>query len=636
MGWLVPRSTAFSWALLLISSSVVSQNDFSTECSGSTCEACLANGCGWVPALDKCLASCSFIADAPCYGAETFVNTSDAEICAIVAQDQADTQICSKAVDCSNCTGTILSDGNSTCQWYEITESCGTGGCNLLGCGSTVCSTSTQCEANSTCGECLEHGCAWALGGCLESCDGIADAACYSNATFPNLNETEICEIAFTEYEIASFCSALTNCSTCVATTKPDRSGACEWYALSGYCGSGSCNVGGCGSQICDQNDGSINCGNSTNCGDCLGTGCAWIAGSCLESCYIIADAACYSPEMFPGNTSAEICKIASDDQADSVLCDVQTGCGTCTSSVLSDGSSTCLWYIIGGDGFCCGGGSPCGLLGLGSSTCDCENATACDDCLVSGCGWIAGSCLESCDLIADTACFSSEYFPGNTSAEICEIASRDQADSSLCAAQTDCGTCTSSVLSDGSTTCQWFAIDGESGGVCCGGGSGCDLAGTGSFSCNKTSTCENATACDDCLVSECAWAVGSCFESCSVIADAPCYSAENFPNNTGSEICSIEENNTADEALCSNKTDCGTCTSTVKSDGSSNCQWYNGQNGTIDFCGIGGCDVMGVCGTSECTTGDSGTTNTTSSAVHMSMLPCFLVIGALLGMWLC
>ena len=65
----------------------------------------------------------------------------------------------------------------------------------------------------------------------------------------------------------------------------------------------------------------------------------------------------------------------------------------------------------------------------------------------------------------------------------------------------------------------------------------------------NVTSlTCQGAT-CDKCLANGCGWVpftVGECLNSCSSIADAPCYSAENNVNKTGAEICAIVAQNHA------------------------------------------------------------------------------------------
>ena len=50
-----------------------------------------------------------------------------------------------------------------------------------------------------------------------------------------------------------------------------------------------------------------------------------------------------------------------------------------------------------------------------------CSDSTSCETCLDAACFWapVVG-CLDSCDMIADTACFDPQYFEGQSTEEIC------------------------------------------------------------------------------------------------------------------------------------------------------------------------------------------------------------------------
>lgn len=117
-------------------------------------------------------------------------------------------------------------------------------------------------------------------------------------------------------------------------------------------------------------------CSAKKSCEDCLvGDGaapspCAYapVAG-CLDSCNMIADAACYSHASFAkeGFGGRQICAAAAADEADARLCGTKGDCASCTGTVLLDGTATCRWFSDG-DGFC---GSECGMIGCGDATCD-------------------------------------------------------------------------------------------------------------------------------------------------------------------------------------------------------------------------------------------------------------------------
>ncbi|CAB9511148.1 expressed unknown protein [Seminavis robusta] len=137
----------------------------------------------------------------------------------------------------------------------------------------------------------------------------------------------------------------------------------------------------------------------------------------------------------------------------------------------------------------------------------------SCEACLNAGCGAVEGFCLDHCLFAGDDLCWADAIFPAANSTEVCHFKAELEADAWLCGRSniTDCGTCTSTIKSDGVSTCEWYyQPDGQS---FCGRG-GCNLAGN----CGKK-TCEVATEdtlyngglnpfCDD---GEC---VGVCFKS--------------------------------------------------------------------------------------------------------------------------
>jgi hypothetical protein len=63
--------------------------------------------------------------------------------------------------------------------------------------------------------------------------------------------------------------------------------------------------------------------------------------------------------------------------------------------------------------------------------------------------------CLESCDIIADTACFDVEFFSNSTVEDTCTLVEESGADSELCRVQEGCDACVSTSLVDGVSTCQ-------------------------------------------------------------------------------------------------------------------------------------------------------------------------------------
>jgi hypothetical protein len=162
--------------------------------------------------------------------------------------------------------------------------------------------------------------------------------------------------------------------------------------------------------------------------------------------------------------------------------------------------------------------------VGLASS---CNNNTSCDSCLGENCVWVpVEGCLETCDVIADTACYDIQFFPNSTVEEICIL-----------------------------------AMD-----------------------------CEDHDTCDECLEDMCSWAPSvGCLESCDVIADTPCFVSSNT-STTIEETCMASEESVADEMICTSNLDCGTCVGTLLSDGMTTCQWFEEGAYCSSGCGIMGC----------------------------------------------
>ena len=81
----------------------------------------------------------------------------------------------------------------------------------------------------------------------------------------------------------------------------------------------------------------------------------------------------------------------------------------------------------------------------------DCHDGLSCRACLSAGCGYY-GSCLPSCDMIADVACYEGD------AERRCAAYESSQRDSKLCdAASASCQVCTSKTKASGAS-CRWFA----------------------------------------------------------------------------------------------------------------------------------------------------------------------------------
>lgn len=528
----------------------------SFTCEGTTCLECLNNGCGWFPSggeasfLGECVSTCSIIADAPCYSEEFFTGQSPQEICNIVTTDENDWLICSAVTDCAQCTGTAKSDGTSKCVWYELSNNCGTGQCNFLGCGTSTCVKESDvvvdnpataptvlrategptqqpivridienptllplsptsldinsptlgpaplvdietsvCDrlSNADCNTCIGSGCGWVNDEiCVASCRTIADTACYDNTTFPGVSD------------VADICNM-----TQQVESNPTLSPATSTV--------------GCGTA-------------ASTCDTCVSAGCGWVNGNtCIRSCSIIADVSCFDSTSFLNVTNVtEICTLAESSQSDAALCSKQTSCTDCLSIQLAAPDSQCSWYEAqDGSSFpstCCIG---CDVPGIRTTTC------------------------SSNDLDPNLGPSHSPS-PSTTSAP---------------------------SISPSPSVTQSPSL-------------------TSSPSVTQAPTVCEMSTCDACLNAGCAYlGEQNCITSCSIIADISCYDKSTFPNVTNiTEICSRAEQTENDATVCSNQSTCTECVSASLSVPDQSCTWYavSGNQTSKSRCCLS-CDVPGT-----------------------------------------
>jgi hypothetical protein len=120
-----------------------------------------------------------------------------------------------------------------------------------------------------------------------------------------------------------------------------------------------------------------------------------------------------------------------------------------------------------------------------------CDGIASCEECLDSSCAWrrVDKICISSCcstDSASNGCCsLLQSNFDGIMAAdEICTVAENVEADADLCSSKSDCGFCVDTVLTDGTSTCQWF-----SNGDFCASGCGMDECG------ETTEVCESSGA---------------------------------------------------------------------------------------------------------------------------------------------
>jgi len=293
-------------------------------------------------------------------------------------------------------------------------------------------------------------------------------------------------------------------------------------------------------------------------------------------------------------------------EELDENLCDGQTDCASCTTTVKSDGQSYCKWH--NDFGFC--GTGKCGLVDCGSDTCqedgsiDCYGLSSCEECLANDCARAFRSCVPTCSLFQDVPCYERDSFGENTSvADMCLSIMVEELDRNICDAPTDCASCTDTLKSNGIHRCEWYAEYGF-----CGTGE-CGFVGCGSDTCEEEENendlsqadapidCSALSSCEECLENDCARAFRSCVPSCDSFQDVPCYNKNSFEeDDTVDEMCSSIMVEERDENICDVQTDCTSCTDTLKSNGMHNCKWYEDYG----FCGTGACGLAG-CGSDTC-----------------------------------
>lgn len=305
----------------------------------------------------------------------------------------------------------MKSDGN-VCHWYELAEACFGGGCGPFGCGITQCDAEVDAPPTDP-----------PVADTNTDTDGPTVAPIITTTTSPTLAQTEpVTEAPVTNPPTVE--------QTTVSPTAP-----------------------------------SVDCSTITDCEGCVAAGCAFAVGACLESCNVIADAACYSTDQpsFMDLSAQEICEIQMNAVADAAACSQGTDCESCVSITLSDPESTCFWRAS--DNVC--SATACDQTGAcGVSTCDagpdalCQAAGSdCATCLEASCAWLSQTqtCVPSCDVATNgDNCFSSEVFPQSNNQDICEAAVTSPEDTVLCFDQTDCESCITTEKEDG-TFCEWY-----------------------------------------------------------------------------------------------------------------------------------------------------------------------------------
>jgi len=612
------------------------------------CESCLGgNDC--IFALGTCMDGCNQGPDeATCYSLSLFdgVDGTINDVCQFARDDIA---LCQQQSSCEDCTSAVKSDGQ-TCQWYPPVNACFGGGTNPnFGSGQLTCESEGTQETPVDIPPPIEE--------TVSPTGAPTDSVPETNApTSPPQDPVE------TEPPVKEEdgCAIVADCVSCI-------NDGCFWYNNAtggdgGACSPSECNdVNICGVAECPASPENICAQAGTDCQSCVDSLCSWIPSveSCRISCNDLADAACYSADIFPGMGSTEICATATANDNDSELCFSRTDCGGCTSTpLISDPTQNCQWYQDADTGveWCQTGG--CNSDGI------CGNDTCRDDGIE--------------EEVVDNGNDEETSAPTETEVLI------ETADEELCGSKIDCFTCTSTVKSDG-ITCAWYR-DAASGTEWCAVG-GCNSNGicgdTSEEICqfdtseNDTSvpvetsdpTPEESTAgatdgnsesegtscealdgvglngCQTCLQAGCGWSFDWCVPSCDIIAGALCLEPSKVLNGTTvKDVCMIATTGMNDEDLCGSKNYCFTCTSTVKSDGEP-CSWYKDEATSSEWCGVGGCDANGICGDSyeeicqldESTNGNEGASpgdsetinsqsSSTSSAVSRAPLK-FLVV---------
>jgi hypothetical protein len=427
------------------------------------------------------------------------------------------------------------------------------------------------CDLLYNCTSCLADGlgCVFAVGECTEECvQGSLGATCYSAASHPELDTNGICNL----YETDNLqCQAQTSCEACLNTLKSDLQ-SCQWYPAA-LGNSGACFGGGVGPFGAGQVTCSLDMDSTTEAPSALGS---------LQTTMTPTSAA-------PTETPTTVALTTTPTIAPTI--DAELVCRAASSD--------------------------------------------CQSCLEIHCAWFPNVplCAPNCSSLADGDCFSISATDANLVTQTCLVASTAAADRERCFAKDNCEACLATTQTNGST-CQWYTYqdlswcstgDCDANGVC--GKTTCDIIVNATTLeptyDNPTTTTINPTTssdtaitavpngpcskfnvvngCSPCLSSpdNCAWSVDTCLSSCDNIADAPCLSVDS-PEFNGSvpDMCYLAMVQAQEDLTCRRKKYCTTCTATFLSNGMDKCSWY--QDGANEWCGRGGCNSNGICGSSN------------------------------------
>jgi hypothetical protein len=268
----------------------------------------------------------------------------------------------------------------------------------------------------------------------------------------------------------------------------------------------------------------------------------------------------------------------------------------------------------------------------------ECDTIATCIECLTTdGCGFwqpeagvFISLCTNEC-LVQDIGCYTNTTFEDLSAGETCEAVETKLADGELCATQgaNSCSDCVETVVSDGSTPCQWFQFSQDDPPFC---QNGCGMDGCGATSCRPdgedtiigtdgpttinptttttsdatappttetttttssttppTSLCNSVESCNECLETEgCGfWQSIGCASECAV-EDISCFTVSD--DEPVDDVCQVAENELADTALCMEQSGCDDCVATTLSDGISTCQWFPEVEACVAGCGMQGC----------------------------------------------
>ena len=477
------------------------------------CVSCLSENCAW--ATGQCLISCDVIADVACYeipATDNVTPTTVEQVCQLEQLAKEDDFACSSAKTCTDCVSTSLpSDSNKNCLWQSFEGDPNLSfckkGCDMLGCGSDRClpeeqgNEEIQCKTFSDCTSCIDAGCGWTGGACLDSCKMIADIPCYDTQYNGNSFESSesVCLIEQQETQDYLTCSEKENCLDCISTTLISTEGTCQWQEstdenIPSKCKS-TCDLSGCGSIECprpifgnepqDTSDPEPEpepvqtCEELKDCESCVNAGCGFVSSSmCLPNCSVIADVDCYE-STGTRSTPEEICQARDNDIANYNLCSEKENCLDCISTTLISTEGACQWQESTDENIPSKCKSTCDLSGCGSIECPrpifgnepqdtsdpepepepvqtCEELKDCESCVNAGCGFVSSSmCLPNCSVIADVDCYESTG-TRSTPEEICQARDNDIANYNLCSSIDNCSECVSTQLVGSTETCMW------------------------------------------------------------------------------------------------------------------------------------------------------------------------------------